>query len=128
MTTQGGFAAFESPDGRFVYYAKLSDPGLWRVPVEGGEEVPVLERPAAGYWGHWAVVEEGIYLIDAETSPGPAIEFFSFATRRVTRVAVLEKETDKGISALAVSPDGRWVLYNQVDQGGSDIVLAENFR
>ena len=40
ITHHGGFAAFESTDGRFLYYAKgLTVPGLWRVPTNGGEEV-----------------------------------------------------------------------------------------
>lgn len=28
---------------------------------------------------------------------------------------------------IVVSPDGRWLLYTQVDQSGSDIMLMENF-
>jgi WD40-like Beta Propeller Repeat len=58
VTRQGGFAAFESPDGRFLYYAKgLTVPGLWRIPTNGGEETEVIGSPEAGYWGDWAVVE-----------------------------------------------------------------------
>jgi Tol biopolymer transport system component len=33
-----------------------------------------------------------------------------------------------GESALSVSPDGRWILYTQVDQAGSDLILVDNFR
>ena len=29
---------------------------------------------------------------------------------------------------LAVSPDGRWILYTQEDHRSSDIMLVENFR
>jgi len=29
---------------------------------------------------------------------------------------------------LAISPDGRWILYSQLDQGGNDIMLVENFH
>jgi len=30
--------------------------------------------------------------------------------------------------SLAVSPDGRWLLYVQADKLESDIMLMENFR
>ena len=34
-------------------------------------------------------------------------------------------KTDPG---LAVSPDGQWLLVVQMDESGSDIVMADNFR
>jgi Tol biopolymer transport system component/predicted Ser/Thr protein kinase len=128
VTQNGGFAAFESPDGQFVYYAKFNEPGIWRVPVLGGEETLVLDLLQPGLWGYWAVVDEGIYFLNAEAEPRPAIEFYRFATRRATRVTVPEKDPDYGDPGMAVSPDGRWILYAQVDQETSDIMLVENFR
>ena len=56
MTKKGGFAAFESPDGKAVYYAKGKEAsGIWEVPVGGGEEASVLDQPSPGYWGYWAL-------------------------------------------------------------------------
>jgi dipeptidyl aminopeptidase/acylaminoacyl peptidase len=128
VTKQGGFLAFESPDGKFVYYAKgLTLPGLWRVPVAGGEETPVLDRLQVGHWGNWAVVEEGIYFLNPEAKDGAAIEFFSFATRRVTKVAGLGN-VSLFPHGFAVSPDRRWILYPLWEQSGSDIMFVENFR
>jgi len=127
VTRQGGREAFESPDGKFVYYTRLGVSGIWRVPVEGGEETLVLNR---GEQGHWAVLHQGIVLLNRRATPGPAIEFFSFATQQSARIAALPKEatTSIGPPGLAVSPDGRWILYVQVDRLESDIVLVENFR
>ncbi len=82
VTKRGGVAAFESPDGKFVYYTALK-PGIWRVSVEGGEETPVLDQPRLGYWGYWAVADSGIYFVNTEVKLHPTIEFFSFATGRV---------------------------------------------
>jgi Tol biopolymer transport system component/DNA-binding winged helix-turn-helix (wHTH) protein len=46
VTHQGGFAAFESVDGSFLYYAKdLEKPGIWRVPVSGGQASSSVRRP-----------------------------------------------------------------------------------
>ena len=43
VTTDGGFAAFESPDGRYLYYAKgRAAAGLWRKRLPKGVEEPVL--------------------------------------------------------------------------------------
>jgi len=129
VTRQGGFEGFESPDGKYFYYAKARQaPGIWRISVEGGEETFVLDHHRAGYWRFWAVTEQGIYFATAETPARPVIEFFSFATGKVTLVATIERRIGSGGWGLAVSPDSRWILYNQLDQSGSDIMLIENFR
>ena len=126
VTKGGGFAAFESLDGKMLYYAKgLTVPGLWKVPVEGGEEIPVIEQLDAGLWGYWDLTKDGIYFYDAKTR---AIEFFSFATRKLTKVAVPERGPIRFNQGLSVSPDGRWILYAQNDIIGGDIMLVENFR
>jgi Tol biopolymer transport system component len=129
VTKKGGFAAFESPDGRYVYYAKsVGAPGIWRVPVGGGEETQVLDQPGAGCWGYWALVNEGIYYVNTEVWSHPTLEFFSFADRRRKQIAVMEKGISIWSPGLAISPDQRWILYTQVDQNVSDITLVENFR
>jgi Tol biopolymer transport system component len=44
VTRNGGFGPRQSPDGKFLYYAKaLFATSLWRIPVEGGPETKVLE-------------------------------------------------------------------------------------
>jgi Tol biopolymer transport system component/DNA-binding winged helix-turn-helix (wHTH) protein len=127
VTRQGGFAVFESPDGRFLYYAKgLTVPGLWRIPTNGGEEIEVISSLEAGYWGYWVVVENGIYYLDTKAKPG--INFFDTATHRITRVFDLENAPARKAPGLAVSPDKKTILYTQRDALNSDIILVENFR
>jgi len=127
VTRQGGFAAFESSDGRFLYYAKGPGvPGLWRIPTNGGEEIEVIGSLEAGYWGYWAVVENGIYYLDTTAKPG--INFFDLATHRITRVFDLENRPAREAPGLAISPDKKTILYTQLDALNSDILLVENFR
>ena len=129
VTKKGGFAAFESPDGKFIYYAKgVFAPGIWRVEIKGGEETPVLDQPKAGYWGYWTVVDGGIYFVNTALESHPTINFFSFAKGRVRQIATMEKEAQITVSGLAISPDGRWMLYAQVDRAESNIMLVENFH
>jgi Tol biopolymer transport system component len=127
VTHQGGFAAFESPDGRFLYYAKGPGvPGLWRISTNGGEEIELMSSLEAGYWGYWAAVENGIYYLDATTKSG--INFFDIATHQITRVFDLENRPAREAAGLAVSPDKKTILYTQLDALNNDIILVENFR
>ena len=129
VTLQGGFEAFESADGKMLYYTKGRGPGgLWQVPVAGGEEKQVPQLVNAGYRRYWSVQDEGVYFVSPGSSARAAINFFSFARQRVIQIGVLEKDPLQGPPGLTVSPDGRWVLYAQADQSISDIMLVENFR
>ena len=130
VTKNGGFDNVESPDGQFLYFTKgYQVPGIWRIPVAGGEETLALNQHRAGQWRYWAVQEQGIYFATAETLEHPLLEFFSFATGKATPLATLEKKISYfGFAGLDVSPNGRWLIWQQLDQEGSDIMLLENFR
>jgi hypothetical protein len=58
------------------------------------------------------------------------MQFYSLRDRRLTTLYEFPRgtnlETDE--SAISVSPDERWILYTQIDQAGSNLVLVENFR
>ena len=128
VTRNGGFAAFESPDGSRLYYAKYDAPGIWTVPVSGGEEQRVHDLPPIGYWGHWGIGRQGLYLVNPEAKPRPAIELFNLATRRVTRIAEMERQPIQWQGGFSVSRDERSILYCQWEQSGSDIMMVEGFR
>jgi Tol biopolymer transport system component/DNA-binding winged helix-turn-helix (wHTH) protein len=97
VTDRGGFSPFESYDGRTIYFTKFDKSGIWSMPASGGNESPVVTgKPQVSYWGHCAVTESGLYLLDADAEPRPTIEFYSFATRRITPVLSLEKNPATG--------------------------------
>jgi Tol biopolymer transport system component/DNA-binding winged helix-turn-helix (wHTH) protein len=133
MTRNGGVVALESRDGRFLYYSKgptSTPPGFWRVPVEGGEEVPIIRLEKEPLPGYWTVTNEGIYFVDDRSEKlallVPTLKFMSFDTGQIREVMRLEKPPLSG-AGLSVSPDGRWLLYQDDDQP-SDIMLVENFK
>jgi len=131
ITKHGGYLPFESPDARFIYYAKVSDVAeVWRVPTDGGDEILILDQLKPSMWQNWAVVDGGIYFIryDRHTDEEGAILFFDFATGRVKEIVKLGKH-DIVQGGLAVSSDHRSFFYTVWEhQQGGDIMLVENFR
>jgi Tol biopolymer transport system component/DNA-binding winged helix-turn-helix (wHTH) protein len=124
VTKQGGYAGFESQDGRELYYAGHKEPGIWRQPVGGGQETRVVNVPVS--WGHWALASRGIYFVD-QTGPKPVIEFYNFSDRKITHIATLEKPMPPEEPGLDISPDERTILFLPV-VSNMNINLVENFR
>ena len=58
----------------------------------------------------------------------PGVVFFDFATARARRVADLPGAPEHWVGGIALSPDGRSVLFSTVERGTSDIMLIEDFR
>jgi eukaryotic-like serine/threonine-protein kinase len=129
VTRDSGFAPLESPDGKLLYYVKaLAATDVWKVPVEGGQASKVLEGLSS--YLNLAIVDNGIYFVPVrERGRGSSVKFLSFTTNQIKPVASFEKPLVFGsLGGLAVSPDGRWILYTQVEQAGSELMLVENFR
>jgi Tol biopolymer transport system component len=123
---QGGYMPMESTDGKTLFYCHdLPEKGIWKVPVDGGKETQVAGPYSARLCG-LAVTAEGFYYTAApDARKRHSIQFVSFSTG--TSRAVVVSDRPVGKLALSVSPDGRFIIYAQSDQLGSDLMLIENF-
>lgn len=128
VTHNGGADAFESHDGKFVYYAKRDQTGIWRTPTEGGgPETLVINRGSPYYWG---LFDNGVCTVDHSVMGDPGIDCLDFKVNRLKTVSRLPKNmhvNDWGPS-FSVSRDGGWVLFVASDRRESDIMLVDNFR
>jgi Tol biopolymer transport system component len=127
LTKKGGGIPVESPDQETVYYLNEQETSLWKTPVRGGEETRVLESVLRRAF---VVVDAGIYYITPEPNShrSALIQFYDPANKKTRTLAkVRTQEYYAGDSGLAVSPDEKWLLYPQLDQLNSDLMLIENF-
>jgi Tol biopolymer transport system component/DNA-binding winged helix-turn-helix (wHTH) protein len=123
LTKTDGVAALESVDGKTLYFSKVSDPGLWSLPLAGGTESKVL--PSLYGVDNFAVAKRGIYFVRPAPESQAIISFKDFSSGAIEDLAVLEVPIGSG---LAVSPDERSILYTQLDRSDSDLFLVDNFR
>jgi hypothetical protein len=133
ITKGVGYGPFAA-DGQFVYYTRSSgvpakgtnEPGVWRVPLDGGEEVRVVDK---GLPGTVSVISAGIANLSYQSQPNPTIDFYNFASGKWTNLLSIERSKAFGFAGkVSVSRDGQWVLYSSLDQTVNDIMLIENFR
>jgi Tol biopolymer transport system component/DNA-binding winged helix-turn-helix (wHTH) protein len=125
VTRNGGFVAIASLDGQYIYYARADAAGIWRIPVNGGNEVQVAPQPRVGYWGYWTVAKQGLYYLNSTTTPNTV----DLATPdgRVLHERKLQA-TPPPFAGITVSPDGKSLLYTDLTEVGSHLTLVENFK
>ena len=127
VTKNGGIFGVESRDGRFFYFAKFEEPGIWRMPIDGGDETKILDHPGGGVeWCDWALSNDGIYFVDPGSKDEKAsIQFYGFSSRRKIPILTLDR---KPTSGLSISPEEKSILFTQEKLSESRIVLVKNFR
>jgi eukaryotic-like serine/threonine-protein kinase len=140
VTTDGGFAAQVSSDGRFLVYTKARvASSLWRRPIDGGPEEPVLidhdgTARLVAQFACWRPTPGGFIYVEATDGGSPAqrtvfrLQAYDEATRRITTLHELSAPATMAAGGVAVSPDGRRVLFTQTDQDRSDIHLLQPYR
>jgi Tol biopolymer transport system component/DNA-binding winged helix-turn-helix (wHTH) protein len=125
VTKHGGISPVESFDERDLYYSKYEQNGVWRMPLQGGEESEVLNDIDPEGWPNWALTPEGIYFLKFGEFSHADLAFFDFASGKTHVVWPLEKKLGWGLS---LSSDGKSLVYIQDQFAESNLMLVRNFR
>lgn len=97
---------------------------LWTKPVGGGQEAPLENMPKLTYEDAWTATATGIYYTDGSSKPR-TVNFYDLKSRTIRQVTTLDPISTRSAGPdITVSPDGRWLLYGQVDDEQSEIMLG----
>jgi eukaryotic-like serine/threonine-protein kinase len=128
VTDDGGIVGFESADGRSVYYTKA--PGMACValfvrPLGGGPERQVVDSVCGvGI----TVSERGIYYIDGSSKERVwTVKLFEPESGKTRTITEIPGRPALGVG-LTASPDGKTFVVSAGYQGGTDLMMVENFR
>jgi Tol biopolymer transport system component len=137
LTPEKGFEPEESPDGsRLIFFRPTVGLGvgqLFSVPLRGGPTTRVMDDPVNHGW--WALGRSGVYFAGITpgkpVNPPPGkdrpIEYYDFATHRVSRLGMLPGPVQVRLPDFCISPDERRVVYAQVESS-TNIMLIEPVR
>ena len=102
---------------------------IFKVSVNGGVEEPVNDKILNDLnFGGWALTDKGIYFAKIDSKGLGHISYYNFATKKAKAIFVTPKPIWLYSGKIAVSPDGRSLLFAEVDQYSSNIILTQNFQ
>jgi Tol biopolymer transport system component/DNA-binding winged helix-turn-helix (wHTH) protein len=116
----------ESADGKTLYFtSREMHTSLMSLSLDrlGASPQAVPGMPQVLSDTQWTVSPNGIYFVPRFTPR--SVAFYDFATQRTRELFRTDRDLDDG---LAVSPDGRYILYSQADENTSNIMLVPNFH
>ena len=130
VTKRGGFRAFESADGKVLYYVKgFGDQWCVEGPRErwrGNRGPGFSQSYVVGLLG---ARERRDLLRRRQRPTHDPLSGSSTLGRAGFRMSCTWTRSRSRIApGIAISPDGGWLLYTQVDSRSSDIMLVENFH
>jgi Tol biopolymer transport system component/DNA-binding winged helix-turn-helix (wHTH) protein len=116
----------ESADGKVLYFpSRYEDANIMMLALDhpGATPQEVSGMPKISDEYQWTLVQDGIYFTPQDRPR--SICFFNFATRKTREIFTADKDLAQGMS---ISPDGRYMLYSQIDENNANIMLVNNFR
>jgi Tol biopolymer transport system component len=119
LTRNGGFAAFESPDGKTIYYTKTDNHAtLFRSALDGTGETAVLDGvERRGF----VIAADRIYYLSEKPDSSIVIRRHMLATGGDSEIAPAGRHIYLGLS---ISPDGRYLIYSQ-NRFASNLMLVD---
>lgn len=127
LTKGSGYISREDPEGKRLYYTRVGvRTTIWSVSVDGGDERRV-EGIAEMLWPGFQVTRKGILYFDTVAS-NPELMFLDFESGQTRNVGRLPGNPAAFNAGVALSPDGRTLLYPQVSEESSDLMLVEGFK
>lgn len=126
VTTEGGMVGMGTQDGRWVYFSRSAEAGLWRVPVGGGPERKICDGPPMGYQNYWSIFANSVYSL-IERKGRFEIERVDPETGQARTVHIL-KRAPTLLAGLSLTPDGKQIVFAELVRASSGLTLVDHFQ
>jgi Tol biopolymer transport system component/DNA-binding winged helix-turn-helix (wHTH) protein len=124
VTHQPAYYPIGLPDRILFGVMEPTGVSLWYKPAGDGAEKRLEEMPKLSYSDAWTANAKGVFYADTSAQP-ISVNFYDFTTHAIRRVATFKNgPVPGGGFGIAVTADGHWLLYTQVDDPQSDIMLG----
>lgn len=127
VTRTGGYTVQHSPDGKYLYFTKPESPGLFRMPVGGGDAEQIREVPEPDKFA-WRVTRGGYYWYHSKPGTERTILVYDFATRKTRPAIPPNSDYAEAWEAFDVAPDDSWIIWPAEEPPVRRIMVGDGFR
>jgi Tol biopolymer transport system component/DNA-binding winged helix-turn-helix (wHTH) protein len=113
-----------SPDGTHLFFRRLGSGSvsIMRIRLDGSDLQTVKVLPVADNSVAWWPSGGGLYILSAPAGTSQ-IEYLDVATGKRKLIYTLPKRALEWVGGLAVSSDGKWLLFTRIDEQRADLYL-----
>ncbi len=123
MLSVGRGDILEAADGKSIYFCRAGqERGIWKLSLERRDSPPVRVMEVGTNGRYFAIGKNAFYYL-LRTKDDWMIRRRNVDSGTDSLAAVLQGLPELGTHSLAISPDGYKLLFSQLDQSGSAIVL-----
>ncbi len=126
QVTKEGMVAKSSLDGKWLYYTRFVEPGIFRQPLAGGPEAKISEGPPADRQGYWTVGEKGIYTIKAN-GHGYDVVLLDPDSGRFEKISALQHSPTL-FAGMTLEPRDKRLILSEMNHAGSHLTLVDRFH
>ncbi len=119
ITTHGGYAPQPSNSGKYIFYVKKDQPGIWRFDLDRTTESLELEGFDQKQYGAFAVADQGIFFLNTASR---TLDYHSFDKTDQISLTSVRRIPRMGIT-LSYNKVDSSLLFSQVDHSDADIMM-----
>jgi len=124
VTTQGGLYAQESKDGKYLYYSKYHQTGIWRIDLrsENPHEILILSEISLINGRNWLLGKQGIYY-NTQKNDVNEIRYFDFESKNTI---LLNRSNSRQSRFFTINAQETKMVISQNDGLTSNILTAKH--
>jgi Tol biopolymer transport system component len=126
---QGRGDVLESADGQTIFFNRTGgqQDGIWKMPASGPPEAALRIVKGVNACRYASLGKRRLYYMSGLNPPW-LIESYDLASGAIATVGKIDNTPEFGTPSLCISPNEKGIIFSQLEQSGSDVMMWEAGR
>jgi Tol biopolymer transport system component len=123
---QGRGDVLESADGQTIFFNRTGaqQEGIWKMPASGPPEAATPIVKGVDTTRYESLGQQRLFYLDGQNPPW-LIQSYDLKTAKTATLFRMDRTPEFGTPSLCVSPNEKGIIFSQLEQSGSDVMMWE---